>query len=88
MRHLLNFAGAAWLVLVSGCATSSTDYSRNAEPAHICHVCRYHNDLACVCVKVTESTPKTEYQGQTYFFCSEDCKMTFLKKPEKYLPRH
>ncbi len=34
--------------------------------------------------------PKTaagtsEYQGQTYYFCSMGCKRTFDKAPEKYV---
>jgi Cu+-exporting ATPase len=27
---------------------------------------------------------KSEYQGQTYYFCSLGCKKTFDKEPEKY----
>jgi YHS domain-containing protein len=37
-----------------------------------------------------EIDPKTaagqsEYQGQTYFFCSMGCKKDFDKEPEKYI---
>ncbi len=28
---------------------------------------------------------KSEYQGQTYYFCSPGCKRSFDKEPEKYL---
>lgn len=28
---------------------------------------------------------KTEYKGQTYYFCCEPCKEEFEKDPEKYL---
>jgi len=28
---------------------------------------------------------KSEYKGQTYYFCSLGCKMDFDKDPEKYL---
>jgi Cu+-exporting ATPase len=28
---------------------------------------------------------KSEYQGQTYYFCSLGCKKSFDKEPEKYL---
>ncbi len=28
---------------------------------------------------------RSEYQGQTYYFCSLDCKETFDKDPEKYV---
>lgn len=27
---------------------------------------------------------KSEYQGQTYYFCSPGCKTAFDKEPEKY----
>ena len=27
---------------------------------------------------------KSEYRGQTYFFCSNGCKKAFDKEPEKY----
>ena len=28
---------------------------------------------------------KSEYKGQTYYFCSPGCKRSFDKEPEKYL---
>jgi YHS domain-containing protein len=28
---------------------------------------------------------KSEYKGQTYYFCSNGCKRAFDKEPEKYL---
>ncbi len=28
---------------------------------------------------------KSEYQGQTYYFCSPGCKKSFDKEPEKYI---
>lgn len=28
---------------------------------------------------------KSEYKGQTYYFCSTGCKKTFDKEPEKYV---
>jgi len=28
---------------------------------------------------------KTEYMGQTYYFCSLGCKKSFDKEPEKYI---
>jgi len=28
---------------------------------------------------------KSDYQGQTYYFCSSGCKRSFDKEPEKYL---
>ena len=34
-----------------------------------------------------DTTPKTGYQGATYYFCSEDCRAAFLKKPDMYLSK-
>jgi YHS domain-containing protein len=28
---------------------------------------------------------KSEYQGQTYYFCSNGCKKAFDKEPQKYV---
>jgi len=28
---------------------------------------------------------QSEYEGQTYYFCSRGCKVAFDKDPEKYL---
>lgn len=50
-------------------------------------VCAYCRDLACIVVPVTTDTPKVEYKGSTYYFCSERCRDSFLSDPEKYLPK-
>lgn len=31
---------------------------------------------------------KSEYMGETYYFCSGHCKETFDKSPAKYIRRH
>ena len=38
-------------------------------------------------MEVDEATAewKTEYKGQTYYFCAPGCKRSFEKEPEKYL---
>jgi YHS domain-containing protein len=28
---------------------------------------------------------KSDYKGQTYYFCSQGCKKAFEKEPEKYV---
>ncbi|MBS1214039.1 MAG: efflux transporter, family, subunit, partial [Proteobacteria bacterium] len=33
------------------------------------------------------NTLKTQYKGETYYFCSEHCKKSFEANPEKYLPK-
>jgi YHS domain-containing protein len=36
-------------------------------------------------VETTEAEWKTEYKGQTYYFCAPSCKQSFERDPEKYL---
>jgi len=36
-------------------------------------------------VEKDENTLKYEYRGETYYFCSENCKEQFKQKPEEYL---
>ena len=36
-------------------------------------------------VEPTSAAGKSEYQGQTYYFCSPGCKQAFDKEPEKYV---
>ena len=31
------------------------------------------------------ATIKTQYKGQTYYFCSQLCKSMFEREPEKYV---
>jgi len=39
-------------------------------------------------MEVDEATAsKTEYEGQTYYFCCDPCKDTFEKDPEKYVKK-
>jgi YHS domain-containing protein len=38
-------------------------------------------------VEVTADTPRTEYNGKTYYFCCRDCPVEFKKNPEKFTQR-
>ena len=87
LKQILNVFGlAAALCLIVGCATQSKEATQSG-PVATCYVCRYNNDLSCVNIRVKDGTPRTEYHGRDYFFCSEDCRDAFLKKPEKYLSK-
>ncbi|HUT14997.1 MAG TPA: YHS domain-containing protein [Anaerolineae bacterium] len=45
-------------------------------------------DLVCgMYVDPEKAAAKTEYKGQTYFFCAPGCKVAFEKDPEKYLKK-
>jgi YHS domain-containing protein len=34
-----------------------------------------------------KASDKSEYQGQTYYFCSSGCKKAFDKEPQKYIKK-
>jgi YHS domain-containing protein len=36
-------------------------------------------------VTVTDTTPRTELDGHTYYFCCGGCRARFTKHPERYL---
>ena len=81
----------AWLLLMlfslailSGCATTPQGSAGSNPQMGTCTVCRYNNDLACVEFRMKESTPKVDYHGKTYCFCSKSCEAAFLKNPNKY----
>ncbi len=38
-------------------------------------------------VDLKTAAGKSEYQGQTYYFCSAGCKKAFDKEPAKYVGR-
>jgi YHS domain-containing protein len=84
MKSLL-LCSSLLLFALAGCATVPPTAEANAGPTDICYVCRYNNDLACVNLHVKDTTPRAEYNGKTYYFCSDGCRTDFLKKPEKYL---
>ena len=43
-------------------------------------------DLVCGMMVDPDKAPaKTEYEGQTYYFCAPGCKVAFEKDPAKYL---
>ena len=43
-------------------------------------------DLVCAMMVDPKTAPaKSEYKGQTYYFCAPGCKTSFDKDPEKYL---
>lgn len=71
---------------LTGCAAAGPCGATGADcNCAECEVCRFNADLACVEVKIKDNTPRTEYKGKTYYFCSEDCKRDFIKDPDKYL---
>jgi YHS domain-containing protein len=78
------FLLALMLGALAGCATERPEDPR---PLAECPVCRVNADLACLNVRVDGATPHAEYQGKTYYFCSEECRALFEKNPAKYAGR-
>lgn len=43
-------------------------------------------DLVCgMMIDPATAAGKSEYKGETYYFCAPGCKIDFDKEPEKYL---
>jgi len=66
--------------VLAGCAAGPPGGADAAE----CPVCRENGDLACLRVTVTDATPRVEYAGRVYYFCSDECRAEFERHPEKY----
>jgi YHS domain-containing protein len=73
-------------ILISGCAPLPPIPPANA-PVQQCLVCRYKRDFSCLSVPATASTPHTQHAGRTYWFCSENCRCEFEKRPAPFLPK-
>ena len=43
-----------------------------------------HKDLVCG-MEASGDLFKSDYQGKSYFFCSDHCKQQFEKEPEAYI---
>lgn len=44
-----------------------------------------HDPVCHMDIDPATAAGKSEYQGQTYYFCSLGCKTSFDKDPEKYI---
>jgi len=79
----------AWVVygiLVAGCGESDPPA---VEPPEVslgitaaCPLCVGHE------IEVTNRTPTSGYEEQTYYFCSTFCKKAFDRDPAKALAKH
>ena len=76
------------LVILTGCAAHQPASATKVSCEHgECLVCKHNADLACVDVAIDASTPRFDYQGKTYYFCSNECRSEFIKHPAKYATR-
>jgi YHS domain-containing protein len=71
---------------LAGCASSSSA-SRDGRRTSECPVCRCNNDLGCLIVRIDQTTPRSDWQGTTYYFCSQDCKAAFDRAPGQYVKK-
>ena len=44
-----------------------------------------HDPVCGMDIDPNTAAGKSEYKGQTYYFCSMGCKRSFDKEPEKYV---
>ena len=81
MRYLkiLSVALALSLLMI-GYPFAESDES-NTLSQKVCPVMTF-GDLGC---SVTKNDFYTDYKGKRIFFCSEGCRETFKKDPEKYM---
>ncbi len=47
-----------------------------------------HDPVCWMDIDPKTAAGKSEYKGQTYYFCSTGCKKTFDQAPEKYAGKH
>ncbi|MFQ5722776.1 MAG: YHS domain-containing protein [Candidatus Aminicenantales bacterium] len=77
MRHsriLVLLLAFSFIVVLSGIA------QQQAEETVTCPV-------SGKVIKKSEAKATYEYNGKTYYFCSETCKEKFIKNPEKYIKK-
>jgi hypothetical protein len=82
------YAGALLLgalLAATACTTPPPEASSSQAQHAQCLVCKSEGDLACVDVTVRGDTPRAQYLGRTYYFCSEQCRTEFEKDPQRYL---
>jgi len=89
--------GAIWIFGLSMIITMPTitpcQRSRAAERTHESHEEREEHkedvmvkDLVCgMTIDPATAAGKSEYKGQTFYFCAPGCKKSFDEDPEKYL---
>ncbi len=70
-------------LVLNGCSLNQSSPAPQGQFAE-CPVCRANNDLGCMRVRIEEDTPRIQYKGQTFYFCSEECQRTFIEHPELY----
>lgn len=81
----------AWLLcalaLFGSCRSQGVETRASTEVLAECPVCKHEGDLACVSVRVSADTPSCRCDGETFYFCSDECAADFQAQPERYRTR-
>ena len=70
---------------VAGCGGEKTEKAAEADETE--EVVVKATDPVCGMRIEATGAMATEYEGETYYFCSIDCKDRFGREPEKFLMR-
>lgn len=89
MRTFVCVIVAPFLLAASGCEdkpasvpTTTTPPATQSSALKVrCPLCVNHE------IEVDADTPRADYEGQTYYFCSEGCQERFLSDPAKFIAR-
>jgi YHS domain-containing protein len=81
-RVISLFVAISFVFVLAGLAAQQTTTEKkapeNTQEVVVCKVCGMKVDKA--------QNPITwDYKGKTYYFCSQDCKNSFMKDPESFL---
>ena len=88
VRRAIACAIAGALVAALPACRSAAEEAQliHARPGHaVCTVCQCTGDLGCMDVEVGPKTPQAQYEGRTYYFCSETCRAAFERDPRAYV---
>jgi|GEM_PF-2714680 YHS domain-containing protein len=70
---------------LTGLLSCSSPLDKPLTPGHArCSVCVTRGDWACVDVVMHDQTPRCEYDGQVWWFCSADCRTDFVNAPQRF----
>ena len=73
------------LALASASPACSAPRTHQLAPGHAeCVVCASEGDLACLDVKIAADTPRTEWNGRSFYFCSDECRQRFEREPQRF----
>jgi YHS domain-containing protein len=87
LRAIACAIGGALVAALPACRSAAEEAQLiHARPGHaVCTVCQCTGDLGCMDVEVGPETPQAQFEGRTYYFCSETCRAAFERNPRAYV---